>query len=93
MNQEEQNRNTEVRNTEVMSVGQWVITYLIMMIPCVGIIMTFVWAFSSGGNENRKNYCRAFLIIIGVMIALYLLFWLVFGAAIALMFTDMMTMF
>jgi len=68
-------------DTDVMSTKDWVITYLIMMIPCVGIIMSFVWAFSGSGNLNRRNYCRAFLIIIAIIIVLYLLLILIFGAA------------
>ena len=76
-------------DNEVMSVGKWVVTYLIMMIPCVGIIMTFVWAFSSRGNVNRRNYCRAFLIIIAVIVVIYLILWIIFGAALtALLFAD-----
>jgi len=74
-------------DTSVMSTKDWVITYLIMMIPCVGIVMAFVWAFSGSGNLNRRNYCRAFLIIMGVILALYLLLWLILGAALVSIFS------
>lgn len=69
-------------DTSVMSTGQWVATYLIMMIPCVGQIMMFVWAFGSSGNLNRRNYARAVLIIMGVIFALYLIIAIIFGAAV-----------
>jgi len=68
-------------DTAVMSTKEWVVTYLIMMIPCVGLIMAFVWGFGGSGNLNRRNYCRAFLIVIGILIALYLLLWIILGAA------------
>ena len=29
-------------------------------LPCIGLIMIFVWAFT-GDNESRKNYFRAVL--------------------------------
>ena len=32
---------------EPMSMGEWLISLLVMMIPCVNIVMMFVWAFSS----------------------------------------------
>jgi len=75
-----------MHDTSVMSTKDWIITYLIMMIPCVGIIMMFVWAFSSTGNLNRRNYSRAVLIILGVVIAIYIVFAILFGAAMFAMF-------
>ncbi|NLK93629.1 MAG: hypothetical protein GX275_00365 [Clostridiales bacterium] len=68
-------------DNKVMTVGQWVITILVYSIPCVNIVMMFVWAFGSG-NNNRKNYSRAMLIYMAIGIVLYLIFFLVFGAAI-----------
>ncbi|WP_242984596.1 hypothetical protein [Clostridium sp. chh4-2] len=61
-------------NKEVMTMGQWFITTLIMAIPCVGFIMTLVWAFGNG-NENRKNFCRASLIWMVVGIVLLVIFY------------------
>ena len=61
-------------NKEVMTLGQWLITTLIMAIPCVGFIMTLVWAFGNG-NENRKNFCRASLIWMVVGIVLLVIFY------------------
>lgn len=45
----------------VMSIGQWMIITLVMSIPCVNIIMLFVWGFSNE-NRTRANYCKAALI-------------------------------
>lgn len=63
------------RSKDVMTTGEWVVTLLLLGIPCVNIIMLFVWAFGNG-NENRKNYCRATLIwmLVGIGIALILTF-------------------
>ena len=68
-------------DTAVMSTKEWVLTFLIFLVPCVNLIMLFVWAFSGSGNLNRRNYARAYLIVIGIGIAIYLLFALIFGAA------------
>ena len=54
---------------------------LLLAIPLVNIILLFVWAFGSGTNTNKKNYCRATLIIAAVVIAIYVVILLIFGAA------------
>ena len=59
-------------NQEVMSVGSWLITLLILAIPCVNIVMYFIWAFGNG-NENRKNFCRAGLIFMLIAVVLSVL--------------------
>ena len=53
--QENQNSNQMDPNKSVMTMGEWLVTLLIMIVPCVNIIMMFVWAFGNG-NENRKNF-------------------------------------
>lgn len=76
------NNNLTNQDTSVMSLGQWMITLLITAIPCVNIVMLFVWGFGAG-NENRKNYCRAVLIFTGIVIVLYFLLFLVLGVSMA----------
>ncbi len=60
-----------------ISVKDWLITLLIFAIPIVGIIMMFVWAFSSDVNINKKNFSKAYLIFIGIMIALMIIFYII----------------
>lgn len=55
-----------------MSIGEWLLLMLIMVIPCVNIIMLFVWGFSGDPNKvNRANYCKAMLIwmLIGAVLS------------------------
>ena len=61
------------RRNQVMSVKEWIVTMLIMMIPVANIVMLFVWAFGNG-NENRKNYCRVQLIFMLIGVVLSVLF-------------------
>lgn len=49
-------------NTRPLDIKDWIIVLIVQMIPCIGFIMTLVWAFGSG-NVNRKRYCQANLII------------------------------
>lgn len=53
-------------DTAPMSMGEWVLTLLLMAIPCVNIVLCCVWAFGKNGNVNRRNFCRAELIFIGI---------------------------
>lgn len=76
-----QNQNqVQDPNKAVMSMGEWILTIVLTtVIPCVNIIMLFVWGFGNG-NENRKNYCRAMLIIMAVSIALVIIFYTAIAA-------------
>ena len=50
-----------------LNFSQWLGTICILLIPILNIIMLIVWS-SGKGNENRVNYSRALLIVIGVLI-------------------------
>jgi len=78
-----------VGDTSVMTVGDWIVTLLLSAIPCVGLIMLIVWASSSTGNVNKRNFARAYLIFIGIAIALYLILWLILGAVMFSVFDAM----
>ncbi|MEZ5461593.1 hypothetical protein [Dokdonella sp.] len=57
----------------VMSLGDWIITFIVLMIPLVNIIMVFVWGFSKTTNPNKANFCKAYLILMLISIVLFLL--------------------
>lgn len=67
----------------VMTVKDWLIVSLIMIIPLVNIIMLFVWAFGDGTNPNKRNYCRAALIMFAILLGLYLIIFIVLASLIA----------
>jgi len=62
----------EHADTRPITVGGWMLTLLVLAIPLVNLIMYLVWALSSSGNLNRRNFCRAsiywFLIILGIYV-------------------------
>jgi glycopeptide antibiotics resistance protein len=64
----------ENRTAPVMSLGDWIITFIILAIPLVNIIMLFVWGFSSSTNPNKQNFAKATLIVYLVCIVLFFLF-------------------
>ncbi len=66
---------------EPMSMGDWLVTMLIMLIPCVNIIMMFVWAFNKNEKKSKSNFFKAELIFMGVIFVLYMILLIVFVAA------------
>lgn len=54
-----------------LSVGNWFVTILITAIPIVGLVMLFVWAFSSDTNISKANWAKATLIwyVVGIVMA------------------------
>ena len=65
----------------VMSTKDWIITLLIVALPFIGLIMLFVWGFGSGTNPNKANFAKASLIWTAVIIVLYIIFFVIFGAS------------
>ena len=71
------NNPQEPYKEEPMTMGQWMITFLVMMIPCVNIVMAFVWAFGAG-NVSRKNYFKAYLVFMAIVYAIVFVLAIVF---------------
>ena len=61
-----------------LSVKQWMLTIIVMMIPLVNIVMFFVWAFSKG-NRGRANYFKAHLLLTLIIAVLGIVSVLVLG--------------
>lgn len=54
-----------------MTIGAWIITFLLLSIPLVNIVLIFVWAFDA--KSERRNFSRAYLIIVGIVFVLSIL--------------------
>lgn len=59
-------------NYRPMTMGDWLVTLIIQMIPLVGLIMLFVWAFGDGTHPSKKTWAQASLImtLIGIVLAI-----------------------
>lgn len=67
----------------IVSIKEWLITNLIMMIPLVNIVMMLVWAFGSNTNPNKANYFKAALILFAIVMVIYLVLAVVFFGSVA----------
>ena len=65
--------NDQTTQFNHVTVGQWIVTMLIVMIPVVNIIMLFVWGFASNTNPSKANWAKATLIWFVIAIVLYFL--------------------
>lgn len=70
------NLNKEDRN--YISVGSWMGIMFVTAIPVVGLLMVLIWAFT-GENESRKNYFRAILSWVLILVGLCVVAALVVG--------------
>ncbi len=55
----------------VVSFKEWLITIFVAAIPVIGIIMLFIWGFSSNTNRNKANFAKATLILYVFLIVCY----------------------
>lgn len=71
---------------EPVSLGEWIVSMLLMLVPCANIILMFVWAFSKTEKKSKSNYFKATLIFSGIILALYIIMMIlivIFAAAMA----------
>ncbi|HLX96770.1 MAG TPA: hypothetical protein VKU37_13585 [Verrucomicrobiae bacterium] len=63
------NINSKQEDRNYVSVGSWMGMIFVTAIPVIGQLMVLIWAFS-GENESRKNYYRAILSWILILVLL-----------------------
>lgn len=69
---------------EPVSLGDWIGSLLLFnFVPCVGLIMCIIWAFSKNTKKSKANFCKAYLIIMLIGLALSIIMGVAFGGAIA----------
>jgi hypothetical protein len=62
--------SSQAGQNSVLSTVEWFGTLIVLIVPILGIVLYFIWAFGSGVNPNRRNYCRAALILMAISVAL-----------------------
>jgi len=68
------------------SVTDWLVTFVVMLIPLVNLIMLLVWAFGSGTQASRSNWAKALLLWGLIITALYVLLFSIIGISLLSLF-------
>jgi|HubBroStandDraft_6_1064221.scaffolds.fasta_scaffold5373518_1 hypothetical protein len=60
-----------------LTIGNWILTLILLAIPLVNLIMLIIWAASGSTHPSKKSFAQAYLIFIGVIICLGIMFALI----------------
>ncbi len=66
--------NFQQNDNNLISVKDWIIMFLITVIPIVGFVMLFIWAFGKEPNQTKKNYAKAILLMCAIALGVSLIF-------------------
>jgi hypothetical protein len=58
----------------VVSFGQWLGTFFLLLIPIVGFVLSLIWCFSDDVNPSKRNFARAYWIYSLIMIVMGIIF-------------------
>lgn len=64
----------EYRKANEVSVGNWLLTFLLILIPGINVIMVCVWSFSKNVIPSKRNFGAA------LVISSFVFYSLLFGA-------------
>lgn len=67
------NNNGMQDQYQQMTVGSWVGTILLSGLGIIGLVFLFIWAFDSSTMQPKKNFARAYLLLMAIGVALYIL--------------------
>ena len=70
-----------------LTVGDWIITSIILAIPIIGFVMLFVWGFGSNTQPSKANWAKASLIMIGISFLFVVLFFGIISGVIINLFS------
>ena len=62
-----------------VSIGDWILTWILLAIPLLNIIMLFVWALSSNTKKSKQNFARASFVVFFFFMGLSFLMMVVLG--------------
>ena len=80
---------TPMEMEEPVGTGEWVgLLVLSTFVPCIGIILMLVWAFGNTEKKSKANFCKAFLIVWLIKLALYAILFIIWGASVAALINE-----
>ncbi|WKY43113.1 zinc ribbon domain-containing protein [Eubacteriaceae bacterium ES2] len=77
-------------SSPVLSLGDWMLTLLLLIIPIVNLVMLIIWSADSSTNPSKRHFAQAQLIFMGIGIVLSIIFSLLFAAVFVSSMNSMM---
>jgi hypothetical protein len=53
-----------------VSIGEWILTFILLAIPLVNLIMLIIWAVGGSTHPSKKTFAQAYFVLIGIVICL-----------------------
>jgi hypothetical protein len=53
-----------------VSIGNWILTFILLAIPLVNLIMLIVWAVSSSTHPSKRTFAQAQFVLIALLFCL-----------------------
>ena len=61
------------QSTDPLSFRDYLIMLLLLCIPVVNIVLLFYWGFSAKQNVNKRNFSRAYLVVLAICLVISLI--------------------
>ncbi len=73
-----------IEKEEPVGMGEWLgLLAIATFVPCIGLILVIVWAFGKSEKKSKSNFCKAYLVIALIQLALGMILFIIYGAAMA----------
>ena len=60
-------------HTEVMSIGKYLLTFLLLSIPIANVVLMIIWSVTKDTNKNLQNMSRALWIWTAIWVGIFIL--------------------
>lgn len=56
-----------------VSVGNWILTFIILGIPLVNLIMLIIWAVGGTTHPSKKTFAQAYFVLLAIAVCIGIL--------------------
>lgn len=53
--------------SQPVTIGNWILTFILLAIPLVNLIMLIVWAVGGTTHPSKKTFAQAYLILFAIL--------------------------
>lgn len=56
-----------------VTIGNWIVTFILLAIPLVNLIMLIVWAVSTSTHPSKRTFAQAYWVILAILFCIGIL--------------------